>query len=50
MFYHPGTESFIIGTFNDFSWRGKALRFMAGKVIKELLQYQEKKGIKTSYS
>ena len=49
MFYHPGTESFIIGTFNDFSWRGKALRFMAGKVIKELLQYQEKEGIKTSY-
>ena len=47
MFHHPGTESFIIGSFNDFSWRGKALDFMAGKVIKELLHHQEKKGIRT---
>jgi len=38
MFYHPLTESFIIGTFNDFSYRGKALNFMVMKVIKELLK------------
>lgn len=37
LFYHPGTESHIIGTFNDFAYRGKALNFMARKVIKELL-------------
>ncbi len=37
MFYHPGTQSYIIGTFNDFSYRGKALEFMVKKVIKELL-------------
>ena len=39
MFYHPVTESYIIGTFNDFAYRGKALEFMARKVIKELLRY-----------
>ena len=38
MFYHPLTESFIIGTFNDFSYRGKALEFMVRKVISELLK------------
>ena len=38
MFYHPVTESYIIGTFNDFSYRGKALQFMARKVIKQLLK------------
>jgi D-alanyl-D-alanine carboxypeptidase len=38
MFYHPATESYIIGTFNDFSYRAKALQFMIKKVIKELLQ------------
>jgi D-alanyl-D-alanine carboxypeptidase len=37
LFYHPGTQSYIIGTFNDFSYRGKALQFMVRKVIKELL-------------
>ena len=42
MFYHPGTESFIIGTFNDFSYRGKALEFMIKKVIKNLVIYQNK--------
>jgi len=43
MFYHPGTESYIIGTFNDFSYRGKGLQFMAGKIIKELVSYQKTK-------
>ena len=36
MFYHPKTESYIIGTFNDSSYKTKALRFMISKVIKEL--------------
>ena len=42
MFYHPKTESHIIGTFNDFSYRGKALQFMARKVIKELLKIESR--------
>jgi D-alanyl-D-alanine carboxypeptidase len=37
MFYHPRTESHIIGTFNDFAYRGKALSFMVRRVIKPLL-------------
>jgi D-alanyl-D-alanine carboxypeptidase len=41
MFYHPATDSFIIGTFNDFSYRGKALEFMVRKVIVELLKLQK---------
>jgi D-alanyl-D-alanine carboxypeptidase len=38
MFYHKHTDSYIIGTFNDSSYRGKALQFMISKVIKELLK------------
>lgn len=38
MFYHPGTESFIIGTFNDISYTSKALQFMLRKVIRELIK------------
>lgn len=38
MFYHPKTESIIIGTFNDTSYKIKALRFMLSKVINELLK------------
>lgn len=37
LFFHPSTESYIVGTFNNFAYRGKALNFMARKVIKELL-------------
>ncbi|MFP4210246.1 MAG: serine hydrolase domain-containing protein [Alkalispirochaeta sp.] len=37
MFYHPGTASHIIGTFNDFAYRGKALSFMVRRVIRELV-------------
>lgn len=40
MFFHPRTESYIIGTFNDYAYRGKALEFMARKVIKELLKLE----------
>ena len=38
MFYHPKTESYIIGTFNDMSHKTKALRFMLAKVINQLLK------------
>ena len=38
MFHHPATKSYIIGTFNDFSYRGKALQFMAKSVIKQLVR------------
>lgn len=41
MFYHPKTESIIIGSFNDYRYRGKALEFMARKVIKNLLKLEE---------
>ena len=41
MFFHPGTESHIIGTYNNFAYRGKALNFMAGKIIKELIAQEQ---------
>lgn len=39
MFYHPNTESYIIGSFNDSSYKRKALQFMISKIIKELLKF-----------
>lgn len=38
MFFHPQTESYVIGTFNDQSYTSKALRFMLMKVIKPLME------------
>ncbi|MFU8844280.1 MAG: serine hydrolase domain-containing protein [Bacteroidales bacterium] len=38
MFYHPMTESFIIGSFNDMSYKSKALNFMLQKIIRQLLK------------
>ncbi|MFW5886849.1 MAG: serine hydrolase domain-containing protein [Bacteroidota bacterium] len=38
MFFHPGTETYIIGTFNDESYTSKALKFMLMKVVKPLLK------------
>ena len=38
MFFHPSTEAYVIGTFNDDSYTSKALRFMLTKVIKPLLK------------
>jgi len=38
MFYHPQTEAYIIGSFNDVSYQSKALRFMISKIIRELLK------------
>jgi D-alanyl-D-alanine carboxypeptidase len=41
MFYHPNTKSYIIGSFNDSSYKGKALQFMISKIIKELLKFNQ---------
>jgi D-alanyl-D-alanine carboxypeptidase len=41
MFFHPQTEAYVIGTFNDKSYTSKALRFMLTKVIKPLLKIEE---------
>ncbi len=38
MFYHPETETYVIGTFNDESYSSKALSFMIKKIIKPLLK------------
>lgn len=38
MFYHPLTDSYVIGTFNDSSYRSKGLRFMLTTVIRELVK------------
>jgi D-alanyl-D-alanine carboxypeptidase len=38
MFFHPLTRSYIIGAFNDDTYKSKALQFMLRKVIKELLR------------
>jgi D-alanyl-D-alanine carboxypeptidase len=40
MFFHPGTESYIIGSFNDMSYRSKALNFMIRKVVKQLSEIE----------
>lgn len=37
LFHHPGTDSYIIGSFGDASYRSKGLQFMLGKIIKPLL-------------
>lgn len=36
MFYHPRTESYIIGTFNDTSYMSKGLRWMLSNVVRQL--------------
>ncbi|MFW5699729.1 MAG: serine hydrolase domain-containing protein [Bacteroidota bacterium] len=38
MFFHPQTEAYVMGTFNDDSYTSKALRFMLMKVIKPLMK------------
>ncbi len=38
MFFHPQTETYAIGAFNDDSYKSKALRFMLLKIIKPLLK------------
>lgn len=41
MFFHPKTETYLIGTFNDKSYTSKALRFMLRKVIKPILKIKQ---------
>jgi len=36
LFYHPRTESHIIGTFNDVSYMVKGLRWMVSNVVRQL--------------
>lgn len=36
LFYHPMMDTYLIGTFNDFSYERKAVRFMLIKVISQL--------------
>lgn len=36
MFYHPMLDAYMIGTFNDFSYEEKGVRFMLMKVISQL--------------
>lgn len=36
MFFHPGTGSYLIGSFGDDSYRSKALRFMLSKLLRPL--------------
>jgi D-alanyl-D-alanine carboxypeptidase len=41
MFFHPETETYVIGTFNDKSYTSRALRFMLMKVIRPILKIAE---------
>ena len=36
LFYHPEMDTYLIGTFNDFSYERKGVRFMLIKVINQL--------------
>ncbi|MFS0880199.1 serine hydrolase domain-containing protein [Metabacillus niabensis] len=36
MFYHPKMDTYLIGTFNDFSYERKGVKFMLMKVINKL--------------
>ena len=38
MFYHPLTDSYLIGSFNDTRYKSRALRFMLSKVVRPLLK------------
>ncbi|NCC64004.1 MAG: class C beta-lactamase-related serine hydrolase [Spirochaetia bacterium] len=40
LFYHPALDTYLIGTFNDVSYRTKAVKFMM-QCIKRLLKCQE---------
>ncbi|SFC24573.1 D-alanyl-D-alanine carboxypeptidase [Alkalibacterium subtropicum] len=39
MFYHPETESYIIGNFNDFSYEKKGVQYMLRSVLRPLSKY-----------
>lgn len=38
MFYHPYSSSYIIGSFNNSSYKVKALQFMITKIVKEIIK------------
>ncbi len=40
LFYHPRTESYLIGNFNDVRFMSSAIRFMISKVIGRLLKVE----------
>ncbi|GAE29403.1 hypothetical protein [Halalkalibacter hemicellulosilyticus] len=39
MFYHEKLDTYLIGTFNGFSYETKAVRFMLMKVIHQLAKH-----------
>jgi D-alanyl-D-alanine carboxypeptidase len=41
MFYHPTTETIMIGSFNDMAYRSKALNFMIKKVVTPVVNATE---------
>lgn len=41
MFYHPKMDTYLIGTFNDFSYERKGIMFMLIKVINQLKKWKE---------
>lgn len=41
MFYHPWTDSYIIGSFNDSRYRTKSLRYMIS-IVKDLTKFADK--------
>ncbi len=41
LFFHPQTESFIMGSFNEGSWEKKAIRFMLFDIIRNLVRIKE---------
>ncbi len=38
LFYHPKTDSYIVGSFNQSFWASKAIRFMLLNVIRQLVK------------
>ncbi|MFO7742591.1 MAG: hypothetical protein R6X31_09795 [Anaerolineae bacterium] len=38
LFYHPRTQSHIIGTFNDVAYMSRGLRWMLSTVVRQLLK------------
>lgn len=41
LFFHPQTESYIMGSFNEGSWEKKAIRFMLFDIIRHLVRVKE---------
>ena len=38
LFYHPKLDTYLIGTFHDFSYERKGVRFMLIKVVNQLIK------------